>query len=60
MPAAICIDPEILREMTHYLLSLLRYPTLGRTIAQKQKQNLQGLDWEKAAMKIVTAYRDRL
>ena len=60
LPAAISIDPENLREMTHYLLSLLRYPTLGRAIVKRQKQNLQGLDWEKAAMKIVTAYRDRL
>lgn len=60
LPAAISIDPDNLGELTHYLLSLLKYPTLGRVIVERQKQNLLGLDWEKAAMKIVTAYRERL
>lgn len=60
LPAAISVDPNNLREMTHYLLSLLRYPALGQTMVQRQQQNLRGLNWETAAMKILTAYRERL
>jgi glycogen(starch) synthase len=60
LPAAIAVDPMDISQMAHYVVSMLRYHTLRKTVALHQKENLKKVGWENAAMKLLTAYREKL
>ncbi len=60
LPGAIAIDPLDLNQMAHYVISLLKYPSLAETIVQEQKKNLEGVSWEESAVKLINLYREKL
>jgi glycogen synthase len=54
---ALKVDFWDVDELADKMLAVLKYPPLGRELAERAREELQSLRWEKAALQIMEAYQ---